>query len=274
MRLDAQILLATNQLVPPRARRHATEQAHFEHTYTVAQERAAAFARHVDFSGKRLLDIGCGFGAKGIFYAKETPVSEVVGLDLNPRRIEQAKRYAAKSNVEPSRIHFETGDGSRLPFDDDSFDLILSEDMIEHVVDVPGFLAECRRILRTGGAVLMRGGPFYFSPWGAHLYYQFGMPWVSLLFSRNAIADASSTLPQPEGVFLTSTLAEEIEQFDELNRLTPRRLTQLVDASGLGRAHWEWGPRRLRPLGCLPWLGPLFTASLTAVLVERRPLQN
>jgi ubiquinone/menaquinone biosynthesis C-methylase UbiE len=268
MRLSTRLLLASNRVFRPRRRGHASDQAYFDHTYAVARERAPVFARHVDLEGKRLLDIGCGLGAKSIFYARETAVGEVVGVDLNSRRVGQAKVFAERAGVGEPRLRFEVGDGSRMPFDDASFDLLLSEDMIEHVVDVPGFLAECRRVLRPGGSVLMRGGPLYRSPWGAHLYYQFGMPWVTLLFSRAAIREASASLPEPEGVFLSMSPAEEIEQLEGLNRLTPRALTRKVDEAGFERRLWQWGPRKMRFLGCLPLTGPLFTASITAVLVK------
>ncbi|MBN1476139.1 class I SAM-dependent methyltransferase [Candidatus Sumerlaeota bacterium] len=268
MRLSARLLLASNRVLRPRRRAHATDQAYFDHTFTVARGRAPVFARHVDLGGKRLLDIGCGLGAKAIFYAKETPVAEVVGVDLSERRIGQARAFAECAGVGEPRLRFEVGDASGMPFENESFDLLLSEDMIEHVADVPGFLAECRRVLRPGGSILMRGGPLYFSPWGAHLYYQFGMPWVTLLLSRSAIREASASLPEPQGVFLSMSLAEEIEQLEGLNRLTPRRLTRLVDEAGFERRLWQWGPRKMRFLGCLPLIGPLFTASITAVLVK------
>jgi ubiquinone/menaquinone biosynthesis C-methylase UbiE len=268
MRLAARLLLATNRVLPPRARRYGSEEAYFAHTYDQAQERAREFAAHVGLAGMRLLDVGCGFGAKAIFYALETPVRGVVGLDLSAERIEKARAWARERDVPAERLRFDVGDGRRMPFDDGSFDLLLSEDMIEHVTDVPAFLAECRRVLRPGGAVLMRGGPLAASPRGSHLYYQFGLPWVGLLFSRDAIREASRALPEPRGVFLTMTHAQEIEQFEELNGVTPRQLTRMVDAAGFERRLWRWGPRAFRPLGALPLIGPLFTASITAVLVK------
>ena len=67
MRLSARLLLASNRLFRPKRRRCLSEQGYFDHTYGVAKQRSAEFAEHVGLEGKRLLDIGCGFGAKAIF---------------------------------------------------------------------------------------------------------------------------------------------------------------------------------------------------------------
>jgi ubiquinone/menaquinone biosynthesis C-methylase UbiE len=49
---------------------------------------------------------------------------------------------------------FDVGVGERLPFEDGSFDAILSLDVFEHVQDVSGVMAECRRVLAPGGMLL------------------------------------------------------------------------------------------------------------------------
>jgi SAM-dependent methyltransferase len=56
--------------------------------------------------------------------------------------------------------------GGRLPFEDVSVDVVLSTQVIEHVKDVVGYLAECRRVLRTGGRlILTTHGNWPYHPW-------------------------------------------------------------------------------------------------------------
>jgi arsenite methyltransferase len=100
--------------------------------------------------GDRVLDAGCGPG----FYVAETlervgPEGSVVGVDASaPMLALSAKRCEGHPNVE-----FHEGDVTALPVADADFDRALSVQVLEYVADIPGALAELRRVLRPGGRV-------------------------------------------------------------------------------------------------------------------------
>ncbi len=97
--------------------------------------------------GKKVLDLGCnnGYGTS-IIAGKAT---EVVGLDVSPQATELAReRYGAPST------EFITFDGLRIPFPDDSFGLVVSLQVIEHVMDAGAYLREIIRVLAPGGRVM------------------------------------------------------------------------------------------------------------------------
>ena len=89
---------------------------------------------------KRVLDVGCGTTPyKSVLGAKE-----YIGLDLEGCK-----------NFESSRGPDVLYDGVIMPFDDASFDVVLSSEVLEHVKDLGTFLSEIRRVLRPGGEVLI-----------------------------------------------------------------------------------------------------------------------
>jgi ubiquinone/menaquinone biosynthesis C-methylase UbiE len=102
------------------------------------------------FEKGRILDAGCGFGATLLILAERFPESEVVGIDLSEPLLSMA-RGAAEAAGLGERARFESGDVQAIPYEDRSFDAVLSINML-HLVDDPlGMLNEIERVLAPGG---------------------------------------------------------------------------------------------------------------------------
>jgi SAM-dependent methyltransferase len=86
-----------------------------------------AFDR-LDDEPKRVLDLGTGTGKAARVAADRFPAAEVVGVDLSPAMIEEARRLLP-SNL-AGRVRFEVADASSLPFEDGAFDLVVLLNMI------------------------------------------------------------------------------------------------------------------------------------------------
>ena len=97
-----------------------------------------------------LLDLGCGLGS---FWSFLSGV-HVIGLDVNlsPTAIRRAKQNGADLIL---------GDAHHLPFKDKSFDLILEQEILEHLEKPIRVLRETSRILRDGGAFLVSVPSFF-----------------------------------------------------------------------------------------------------------------
>ncbi|MEV7972708.1 class I SAM-dependent methyltransferase [Cellulomonas sp. NPDC089187] len=108
-----------------------------------------AFARSY-VEGKRVLDFGCGTGYGTAELAKLA--TEVVGVDIAAEAVDYATTHYGRDNLAFHRIGpVQTDD---LPFDADSFDVVVSFQVIEHVDDVERYLHEIKRVLRPGGQFL------------------------------------------------------------------------------------------------------------------------
>jgi ubiquinone/menaquinone biosynthesis C-methylase UbiE len=97
-----------------------------------------------------VLDVGAGTGTLAIWAKQRGPVLRIRGLDGDPAILEQARRKAARSDVE---VSFDEGLSYDLPYEDASFDRVLSSLFFHHLVlrDKQRTIAEIARVLRPGG---------------------------------------------------------------------------------------------------------------------------
>lgn len=102
---------------------------------------------------KKILEIGIGegFGTYRLSQAAET----VVGLDLDATRWGSLRKYVEKYKL--ANVNFVNGNGLSLPFKDNSFDRVITCQVIEHIPEdkLSLFLREIQRILKPGGTSLV-----------------------------------------------------------------------------------------------------------------------
>ena len=103
--------------------------------------------------GARLLEVGCGSGKIAVQSGRLLE-ARVFGIDVSPQAIEYARGLAAYQGVSAG---FAVASGFALPFVDGSFDVVLSEGVIEHFSrqDTGRMVAEHARVCRIGGRVLI-----------------------------------------------------------------------------------------------------------------------
>jgi ubiquinone/menaquinone biosynthesis C-methylase UbiE len=101
-------------------------------------------------AGQRVLDLGCGTGTLAIQVKQREPRADVVGLDADPAMLSQAREKAERAGVE---LTLTEGFSTALPFEDRSFDLVLSTLFFHHLDPEPKRQSarEIARVLRTGG---------------------------------------------------------------------------------------------------------------------------
>lgn len=103
----------------------------------------------INTQGTRILDIGCGLGGPAFEMARSHG-ADVVGVDLEAPLIKRAQR-AAKAHGLGDRCSFQTVAVGPLPFDDHSFDIVVSSGAFTQIPDKSGILGESLRVLRPGG---------------------------------------------------------------------------------------------------------------------------
>lgn len=160
-----------------------------------------------DLRGKDVLDVGCGWGGKAIHFAEHCGVRSMSGFDLPGVFDAEAPNEVAR--VKGLTCTFKTGFAEAIPFDDKQFDVLLMEDVMEHVADPEKVLAECFRILRPGGRLVVKF-PSFKSMRAHHLDRALGAPALHYMLPMKTWASGFNDLLLRAGDRIT------FEPFDEI----------------------------------------------------------
>ncbi|CAM2767406.1 SAM-dependent methyltransferase [Mycobacterium intermedium] len=106
-------------------------------------------ATQTALSGKRVLEVGCGHGGGASYLMRTLRPTSYTGLDLNPAGIAYCRRRHQLDGVE-----FVHGNAEKLPFADQSFDVVVNLESSAAYPHFSRFLAEVVRVLRPGGHFL------------------------------------------------------------------------------------------------------------------------
>jgi SAM-dependent methyltransferase len=167
------------------------------------------FADRPQVEGKTVLDVGSGWGSLAVELA-QAGAQRVVGLDLKIQLVTFANAYVRRYHPElAERVTFAAIDLQHYP-EEEQFDLIVSKDSFEHILDVEGMLQAMKRHLKPGGRIYAGFGPLYPTPYGDHdrrqtILRPWGMwgtllaalPWGHLFLGQKLIELYNRHHPEP-----------------------------------------------------------------------------
>ncbi len=104
-----------------------------------------------DLNGKSVLEVGCGRGDFASQLGETYPYAKIVATDFSAAAI----AYARSKLTQNQNVTFHIADAQSLPFDDDSFDYVISCECLEHV-DIPTrMISEIARCMKPGGGFVL-----------------------------------------------------------------------------------------------------------------------
>ena len=121
--------------------------------YNALYERPAMMAMLPDLNGARILDAGCGSG----WYAEQllNRGAHVTGIDASGAMVDHARARLEKNGARPGQFELRVADlANRLPFDDRTFDGVVSPLVLHYMREWRPALRELRRVLLNGGWLL------------------------------------------------------------------------------------------------------------------------
>ena len=102
--------------------------------------------------GERVLDLGSGAGTDSLIAAQMVgEQGSVTGIDMTTEMLEKARAAAAKMGA--TNVEFVESEAERLPFPDGSFDVVVSNGVIDLIPDKDAVFAELYRVLAPGGRI-------------------------------------------------------------------------------------------------------------------------
>ncbi len=133
-------------------KRFASENRESLSAYYAVLAASTSFFEAVTLSrakGSAVLDFGCGRGTYSVQLAKQA--KRVVGIDLSPVAIEQARERARELGI--SNAEFQVADAESLEFPDETFDLVCGRAILHHL-NLPTALRGIARVLKPSGAAV------------------------------------------------------------------------------------------------------------------------
>ena len=172
------------------------------------------------------LEIGAGTGYFGLNLNRAGVIGQYVATDISPGMLEKLANSARRLDLD---IDTACCEATRLPFPDDSFDLVFGHAVLHHLPDLEASFAEFRRVLRPGGAVAFCGEPSHYGDRLAELpkraAFKVSPAWRALVRASPAVNRGYHEAPE-EAL---------LEQVVDVHAFTPRDLAGAARAAGLDR---------------------------------------
>jgi SAM-dependent methyltransferase len=194
----------------------------------------------IDFSGSRVLDLGCGHGTLSIEVA-EAGAKEVIGLDLDSERLAFAQRNLAQRYPQL---------GDRVKFLDQDiltrretsyYDFVISKDSFEHIENLQEVTDKIASLLKDGGMLIVGFSPLYYSPFGDHRRFLIPFPWLPVFVPEWLLL-----------IWISIRLRQSIRRVSDLslNKLSPEAFRNLFADPRwtLVSLKYNRGRKRLMPL--------------------------
>lgn len=141
------------------------------------------FGGKPDFTNKVVGDVGCGHGSLCVDIAL-TGAQKVIGFDLDSERIACAREITQTYYPQLGQsLEFRLQDLADA--NEQDFDVFVSKDTFEHVIELPKVLAAMRNRLKPDGKIYIGFGPLWNSPYGDHRRTRIGLPWGHVLFNED-----------------------------------------------------------------------------------------
>ncbi|MGQ0839807.1 class I SAM-dependent methyltransferase [Actinokineospora sp.] len=122
--------------------------------YAVGRFRAVAGER--DWPYETAMELGSGTGFFLLNLMQGGVIKKGSVTDLSPGMVEVALRNARNLGLD---VDGRVADAERIPYDDDSFDLVIGHAVLHHIPDLPAAFREIRRVLKPGGRFVFAGEP-------------------------------------------------------------------------------------------------------------------
>lgn len=212
-----------------------------------------------DFSkrvkGKAVVDFGSGLGFQSAAFLS-AGAAKVLGLEIMPHH----RKHAEKLLAQIPRSDKAKFLAAPEPKDFGAYDLVVSQDAMEHYPDPAGALRTMHSLLRPGGEALITFGPPWLAPYGAHLRFITPLPWVHLLFGEASVMAVRQRYRQ-DGAKTYSEVP------GGLNQMTLHRFESLLQGAGFSVVQRRYeGVKGMHILARLPLVREFFTNHITVLL--------
>jgi ubiquinone/menaquinone biosynthesis C-methylase UbiE len=190
-----------------------------------ARDRFEHVAGTAGWPYPKALELGCGTGFFTLNLKLAGVLDEGHVTDLSPGMVEVAARNARSLGFE---VEGRVADAERLPYDDDTFDLVVGHAVLHHIPDVELSLREVLRVLKPGGRFVFAGEPTRHGDYIARRLSRF--TWWAATNATKLPPLAAWRRPQAE--LDESSRAAALEAVVDIHTFTPAELEAIARRAG------------------------------------------
>ncbi len=198
-------------------------------------------------NSKVVLDLGCFNGGRGVAWFERYKLDKIFGIDVDQVYIDSATQFASSKDI---NAEYKVAKGERLPFEDATFDAVLSFDVFEHVQNIQSTLDECWRVLKPNGKLFVVF-PSYFHPIEHHLGLVTKTPFFHYFFSNKTLITAYNEILDERGQDAywykrDSSKPEPWERCHTINGTTLKKFKSIIE-----NKNWEIALHSRKPIGSI-----------------------
>lgn len=218
--------------VGPEIRGDQDPQEWFREHFDGAVEQVLEFLDVPDpLADRTVADVGSGDGVIDLGLTIKGRPRQMVGYDVRPTDVDALRRIAAAAGVGeglPEALSFETSGVDQLPAEDDTFDVVVTWSVFEHVSYPVRMLSEISRVLKPDGILFLQLWPFFYSEHGGHLWPHYEEEFPHL---RRADEEIREHIRGRRGT--DATRRDAVDEYESLNRITVDQLQNAILAAGM-----------------------------------------
>jgi ubiquinone/menaquinone biosynthesis C-methylase UbiE len=195
-----------------------------------ATGRFRAVAGDADWPYEHAMELGSGTGFFLLNLMSGGVIKKGSVTDLSPGMVKVALRNAANLGLD---VDGRVADAERIPYDDNSFDLVVGHAVLHHIPDVPAAFREVLRVLKPGGRFVFAGEPTRIGDTYARKLGQFTW-WLTTNVTK---LPALSGWRRPQSELDESSRAAALEAVVDLHTFDPTELEEMARGAGAAEVH-------------------------------------
>jgi ubiquinone/menaquinone biosynthesis C-methylase UbiE len=191
-----------------------------------ARDRFSHVAGDDGWPYARALELGCGTGFFLLNLVQAGVIAEGHVTDLSPRMVEVAVRNAGSLGFS---VEGRVADAEALPYDDDTFDLVVGHAVLHHIPDLDTAMREVLRVLKPGGRFVFAGEPTEKGDWVARRLSR--LTWWAASRATQ-LSPLRERWARPPAELAESSRAAALESVVDIHTFDPGRLAALCVGAG------------------------------------------
>jgi ubiquinone/menaquinone biosynthesis C-methylase UbiE len=191
--------------------------------YAVGRFRSVAGER--DWPYEHAMELGCGTGFFLLNLMQGGVIKKGSVTDLSPGMVRVALRNATQLGLD---VDGRVADAERIPYEDNSFDLVVGHAVLHHIPDLPAAFTEILRVLKPGGRFVFAGEPTKIGDWYARRLGR-AVWWLTTSVTR---LEPLRAWRRPQAELDESSRAAALEAVVDIHTFDPTALEHLVRTAG------------------------------------------